>query len=103
MILRHRADLYVMIVVLILAAIPVGWLITLSGFRYGFPTPGVYAAVKLVPASASDWGGLGSLGSRAVVSAIVDSICCYLILGTPIAIVAKLRRKTKNHDRRAES
>ena len=93
---RKGPWLYVMITVLLLASIPVGLLITLFGFEYGFPTPGMYAAVKLVPASASDWGGLGSLDSRAVVGATVDSICCYMIIGALTSVVVRLWRKAKS-------
>ncbi len=95
MILRKGPGLYFVIAVLMLLCIPVGWLITNAGFQYGFPTPGMYAAVKLVPVPASDWRGLGSLASLGVVGAIVDGICCYLIIGGLTAVVIGLWRKLR--------
>jgi len=91
MILRKGPWLCVMIAVLTLAAIPVGFLITLCGWHYVFPTSGAYA-MELVPGSQPFEG----FTLRLFVSAFVNAISCYLIIGALTAAVRRLLRKTKS-------
>jgi len=93
-IFRRRPWLYITIIVLILASKPVGLLITYSSWQYGVPTPGDYAAMKLVPDSKPD--SLAALHPRVVVATFVNAICFYLIIGTLTIVMIKLWRKTRS-------
>jgi hypothetical protein len=93
MIFCRGPRLYILIVVLILAIIPVGLLITYSSFHYGFPTPGEYAAMTLVP----DSEPMAALTPRIAVATVVNAICCYLLAGALAVVITTARRKAKSY------
>ncbi len=85
---------YIEIGVRMLFCTPLGALITFAlSFQYGFPTPGWYAAVKLVPDAGPEAGWLAPLIPRLFVAGFVNVVCCYVIIRALVAILAPLRGK----------
>src|ERR1700693_819025 len=62
-----------------LISIPLGFLLSLYGYGYGFPTPGTYFSLKLIPPSAHP-EGLGRLGDAFFLGTGIDSSCCYALI-----------------------
>jgi hypothetical protein len=75
------------IAVLILLCIPVGFLITVAGLQYHFPTPGIYIGY-LFPAPP----GVITLPILIAVG-FVNGVCCYAIIFALVAVGARFSRQ----------
>jgi hypothetical protein len=90
--LGTKIRLVVRALVVALVSIPLGFLWSMFGYGYSFPTPGMYFATKFIqfPPSA----GLSMLGKVFFVGMAVDSICCFVVIWILLALFRKASHRS---------
>lgn len=85
---------YIEIAVRILVWTPIGMLVSfVLSIGFNIPTPGMYAAMILVPDPTSQREWLAPLIPRLFVAGLVNVICFYVVLGVLVAMITRLRRQ----------